>query len=365
MEAMSSTNSTQPFANLRGLAPAELTDFLTQFLLLFPVEFQERVHRVIETIPASGDTMQRVLEVVRAQWQGIQSEHWIRISLVGPSQTGKTTLLKSILKQQSPHTPDIFSIEEIPGLSEYLGYESTPLSQHKEKRADLTVLVLDAQYEVSGETKAMLDAIRTREPRVLVVLNKCDLVVDPGEAVRRASHTLQQRVVPVSAADGGSLRRLLRAIIATEEEALYPLALAFPRLRSQICRGIVTQSSIACAVVAAIPIPVSDLLPITAIQSSMLLKLARTYGHRLDRGRVLELGPMLLSGLAVREASHRLRRQFPRQAKLIGVSASGAWTYLLGRAAIAYFDRFSALLEEGETATHLPAANLQRASEDN
>ncbi len=353
---MPENNSDSSLARLGDAAPPELLEFLSQILRLFPPEFQYRVRKAIDTLPAKGDNMQRILEVVRAQWRGIQSEDWIRIAIVGPSQTGKATLLDTIETGQSASSTRIFKLVETPGLAEYLGYEKASQLPEDLDRANLILLLLDGRYEVSEATHVMLERLKGRGTPVLVVLNKCDLIRNPSETARNVQKTLGQRTVAVSALRRRSIHPLFRAIVASNDSALYPLAIGFPGFRGTICRGIVTQASIACALVGAIPIPVSDLLPMTAIQTSMFLKIARAYGHHLDRRRARELIPMLLSGVAVREASHRLRRQFPNKAKLIGVSTAGAWTYLLGRGAIAYFDRFSRLLEKTESPRSLSAA---------
>ncbi len=353
---MPENNSDNSLAGFSDAAPPELLKFLSQILRLFPAEFQYRVRKALDTLPAKGDNMQRILEVVQAQWRGIQSEDWIRIAIVGPSQTGKATLLNTIEAGQSASSPGIFKLVETPGLAEYLGYEKAGRFPEDLGRANLILLLLDSRYDVSEATHGMLAKLKERGTPVLVALSKCDLIRNPSETARNVQKALGQRTVAVSALQTHSIHRLFRAIVASNDSALYPLAIGFPGFRGTICRGIVTQASIACALVGAIPIPVSDLLPMTAIQTSMLLKIARAYGHNLDRHRARELIPMLLSGVAVREASHRLRRQFPDKAKLIGISAAGAWTYLLGRGAITYFDRFSLLLEETESSRSLSAA---------
>src|SRR5690606_39494931 len=55
-------------------------------------------------------------------------------------------------------------------------------------------------------------------------------------------------------------------------------------------------SSFGSALVALIPIPVSDLLPMTAIQTAMILKIARAFGFSINRSRARELLPMLAAG---------------------------------------------------------------------
>ena len=137
---MPEDNSDNSLARLGDTAPPELLEFLSQVLRLFPAEFQYRVRKALDTLPAQGDNMQRILAVVRAQWRGIQSEDWIRIAIVGPSQTGKATLLNAIEAGQSTSSPGIFKIVETPGLAEYLGYERAGRFPEDLDRADLGCL---------------------------------------------------------------------------------------------------------------------------------------------------------------------------------------------------------------------------------
>jgi GTP-binding protein Era len=108
----------------------------------------------------------------------------------------------------------------------------------------------------------------------------------------------------------------------------------------------VGQSALGAALVGAVPIPVSDVLPITALQIAMLLRIARVFGFTISRERAQELLPVLAAGILLREGGHRLRERFPRQKALIAVSVGGLWTYLVGRASVEYFDRLSQVLRQ-------------------
>jgi GTP-binding protein Era len=146
----------------------------------------------------------------------------------------------------------------------------------------------------------------------------------------------------------------LKAIVTTYPKALFPLSRRFPRFRRTVCNGIVTQAAIGSGLVGAIPIPISDILPISAIQTAMLLKIARVYGFRIDRGRARELLPMLAAGGLIREGCHRLREQFPEQKRIVSVSVGGTWTFLVGKAAILYFERLSGALKEAAESKRYP-----------
>ena len=345
---MSEVDSPSPLNKLRNLAPHEALDFLAQILPLFPPEFQHRVKTTIDTLPSSGDNLQRVLEIVRAQWKGMQSRDRVRIDIVGASQTGKETLLKAIKEGQAPGSPIIFSLVETTGLEEFLGYDNAQRLPKRLNESDLVLLLLDCRYEVSDQTCHLVNKLKGLEKPLLIALNKCDLISHPSEAAKKAQKILGERTVAVSAFSKPTIKRLFRSVVAANSSALYPLAISFPEFRKTLCLSIATQAAIRCSLVGAIPIPISNFLPITAMQIGMVLKISRAYGHQIDRDRARELVPMLLSGLVVREASHRLSRQFPEKAKLISLSAAAVGTYFLGRGTIHYFDRFFHLMEKKE-----------------
>ncbi len=170
---------------------------------------------------------------------------------------------------------------------------------------------------------------------------------------------LGARVLGVSVSQPETIDRLLKAVVATNPNTLYVLAGNFPGFRRTICDGIVSRAAFAAGLVAAIPIPISDLLPITAIQTSMLLKIARAFGYSLNRQRARELLPMLVAATVAREGSNRLGRHFPQYGKLIAVSIAGMWSFLLGQAAIRYFENVAGFLA-GEDAEGFPWSRYSR-----
>ncbi len=337
------------FARIRQWAPRELVEFLDQLLLFFPEELKYRVKQVIDTLPSEGDNMHKVLELVRCQWEGIQSEQRVQIALVGPARAGKSSLFKMILRQQLEPSKPIFKIVDTQGLEEYLGFKARNGMLEEIDSADIILLILDGRYTLSDSTVRMYEFFCALNKTLLVVLNKMDLVEHPAEVVKAATKQLQTSVFLASIFQEETIDKLLKAIVASDARTLYPLTQNFPKFRRTICNGIVTQTAFAASIVSAISIPVSDLLPITAIQTSMLLKIAQAFGYPLNRARARELIPMLGAGTLVREGSHQLRHRFPVQHKLIAVSVAGVWTFTLGKLAIRYFEKVSDFSHREET----------------
>jgi GTP-binding protein Era len=166
-----------------------------------------------------------------------------------------------------------------------------------------------------------------------------DLVDKPRKTIAEAKRLLGVSPVPTSVREPQSIRKLLRAIVSVHPQSLHALARELPSFRASICRGIVSQAAFASGLVGALPLAISDLLPISAIQVGMLLKIARAHGFRINRARARELLPLLGAGLLVREGCHRLQEWLPDQSKLLSVTVGGTWTYLIGLAAVEYFDR--------------------------
>ena len=337
------------FANIRDWAPEDLLSFLDQVVLLLPEDVRFRLKRVIDSLSPEGDNMQKVLELVRSQWRGIQSEEWVQIAVAGPARTGKNSLINAIVRRQDPESESIFTIIDVQGLDEYLGYDTNRSLSDEFHFTKVILLVLDAQYEVSDSTISMHRRLSRLDQPVLVVLNKIDLVERPWKALREAGEQLRTTVFPFSSMQPETIDKLLKSIVDANPKTFAPLTWSFPEFRRTICNGVISQAAFAGAVVGAVPIPVSDLLPITAIQTGMLLKIARAFGYHLNRQRARELIPMLAAGLAVREGSHRLRARFPQYRSFIAVAVAGGWTFCLGQAAVQYFEKLSTLFNETET----------------
>lgn len=337
------------FANIRGWAAPELLTFLDQILVLLPEELKYRLKKVMDTIPPDSDNMHRVLELVRSQWKELQSHSAARIALVGPAQTGKNSLVKAISRKQErgpEGAASIFSIVDLPMLEKYLG--RTPGQPEPEGfgRADVVLFILDGRYELADATVQLYERLKSSKKPVLVVLNKIDLLEHPGSALKKAKRQLGTAVFGLSSFQPETLDKLLRAVVAANPKTLQSLTQNFPEFRQAICNGVVTQAAFAAGVIGAVPIPVSDLLPLTAIQAAMILRIARAFGYRLNRQRARELLPVLAGGALVREGTHRLRSRFPQYREVIAVSVGGAWTFILGRAAIQYFEKLSSALND-------------------
>lgn len=335
------------FDAVRDLGPSDLLDFLEQLALLLPEEVRYRLRRVLATAGGRKDGLQRALEVVRAQWEGLQAQDEVRIAVIGPARTGKSSLIAAIGEGQVDRVASLFTVYDLQGLEEYLGYGKGDRVLTDVRVAEVILMVLDGSSGFTRNTVDLVQQISALGRPFVVVLNKMDLVEKPRKVLADAREILQASVIPTSVREPQSIRRLLKAVVAAHPQSLYPLARKLPSFRSAICRGIVSQAAFGSGLVGALPLPISDLLPISAIQTAMLLKIARAHGFRINRGRARELLPLLAAGMLVREGCHRLQERMPNQSRLLSIAVGGSWTYLVGLAAVEYFDRLSQGFEAG------------------
>jgi uncharacterized protein (DUF697 family) len=345
------------FSTIRDWAPKELLALLDQVVYFLPEQARLNLKRVISSIPATPDNLAKILEVVSGQWSDLRSQDTLRIVVAGPAGTGRASFVQDMEAQQEDPDAVLFALSDTQGLDEYLGYRPEGEMAAELSSADIILLMLDAQYQLTDSTVAIYRGLSSLPGKVIPVLNKIDLVDAPRETTRLAARQLRTTVFPLSVSEQ-RVEDLLKGIVAAHPRALYPLCRAFPDFRKTMCASIVQQASFAAAVSGAFPMPFSVFLPAAAIHTAMVLKLARAFGHRLDGGRAREILPVLALDLALDQGLSYLGKRLPRHRALICASASGLYTYALGQAGIRYFERISMAL--AESARVLPGPGNDR-----
>jgi uncharacterized protein (DUF697 family)/GTP-binding protein EngB required for normal cell division len=114
------------------------------------------------------------------------------------------------------------------------------------------------------------------------------------------------------------------------------------KLQAELAKKIVHATAAASAAVAALPLPVADIAPITALQVSMLTAIGYIGGRELSTKTAAELltalGVNVGASYVFREIARGLVRWvFPGGGSAVSSAVAYAGTYGLGAAAIAYF----------------------------
>ena len=114
------------------------------------------------------------------------------------------------------------------------------------------------------------------------------------------------------------------------------------RIQKKFARTMVGSAATACSAIAATPIPVADILPITSLQIGMIMGIGYIAGKDMSKKTATEflsaLGVNVGVGFALRQGARALVKfVFPGAGNVISAGVAFAGTWGIGEAAIAYF----------------------------
>ncbi len=112
-------------------------------------------------------------------------------------------------------------------------------------------------------------------------------------------------------------------------------------IQAGLADRITTAAAIATAGIAATPIPVADILPITGTQVTMICAIGYLGGRQMSlesaRDFLAGIGANVGLGFGLREAARALAKLIPVGGEVVSAAVAGAGTYAVGKAATAYF----------------------------
>jgi predicted GTPase len=112
-------------------------------------------------------------------------------------------------------------------------------------------------------------------------------------------------------------------------------------VQKQVAQELVKATTVICAGIAAVPIPLADTLPLTAAQIAMISSIGYLSGRSMTRKTATEfisaMGVNVGAGLALRELARGLVKLIPGAGSVVSAAVAGAGTWALGQAAILYF----------------------------
>jgi small GTP-binding protein len=291
---------------------------------------------------------------VRAE---VDQESRARIALVGAEGAGKSTLLNRLKGFETPsvQTPDVSETSGVSPTVEDFGLFAVidlpacgPNGRLAEgdpawlvfQSADLVLWMLDGQAGLRPWEYEWICRARSMGKALTVVLNKLDLVSDPGE-VARLNQSLGCAVIPISARDAPSAdiaERLLTHIADVSPNLTTALGREAPAWRCIAARRVIQRATALSGLVGVEPVPLLDIPFQVLIQLRLVLRLAAIYGEPLGDRYSRELLATIVSGVALRYLGQQLAKVIP----LAGWAASGALaaggTWAIGRVATDYFE---------------------------
>jgi small GTP-binding protein len=284
-----------------------------------------------------------------------------RLAIIGPANVGKSTLYNRLVRAGEepaevgpvPGTTRVnqqgdagaFTVVDTPGADAVgeVGEAEKERAFAAAREADVLVVVFDAVQGIKREERALFDELSALDKPFVVALNKIDLVGrDRGRVREHAARALglePAQVIPCAAKDGQHLDHLLSAVARAEPRLVAALGAALPAYRRTLAIGATRRAAAAAAAIALAPLPFVDVLPLLALQSSLVLGIARIFKYRITVGRARELVMTFGLGFAGRTLFQQLSKLGGPPGWALAAAIAASTTAVMGYAATAWFER--------------------------
>ena len=352
---------------------SEMDDLLREF----PPGVRERLRAAWEKLPENGRNQliralshfpgslggwRELMRLALAQVRLATGEKR-RIAIVGPANVGKSTLYNQLLRDRAdlaevspiPGTTRVsqsadaglFAVVDTPGADAAgaVGEVEKERALASAREADLLVIVFDAVHGVKrGEEQLFRELAALDRPHV-VVLNKVDLLANERERTRVkevAARTLglsADQIVSCVAKNGKHVEDVLLAVAKAEPEIVAALGAAQPASRRGLAWSVTTKAGATAAAIAITPLPILDVFPLLAVQTSLVLGIARIYGERITLVRAREMLATFGLGLLGRTLFLELSKLGGPPGWLLAAAIASSTTVVMGRAAALWFER--------------------------
>ena len=141
------------------------------------------------------------------------------------------------------------------------------------------------------------------------------------------------------AKDGEGVERVLLAVAKAEPELMAALGAALPEYRMMLARSLTTKAAGAAAAIGSLPVPALDVVPLLALQTSLVLGIARIYGQRITLGRARELLVTFGLGFLGRTVFRQLVKLAGPFGWALAAAIASSTTVVMGHAAAVWFER--------------------------
>jgi small GTP-binding protein len=356
------------FDSILKQLPEKTQESITPLWEKLPEEERRNFKQIFQGIPLDHNLVNMLLDLSLIQIKTVLARK-NQVAIVGPANVGKSTLYNQFIRQKEdqanvgpiPGTTrsnqiadaGIFAIIDTPGADAVgkVGERERKEALAAAEEADFLVIIFDAIQGIKETEQRLYFQLLALDKPYLVTLNKIDLVGKKHveEAVENAANHLglsEKKIIPISAKRGTNLSQILMGIVIADPELMIPLAQALPQYRWKLAwRAIVTAATIS-GVIALIPLPVIDFIPLIANQTTMVLTIARIYDYKITLRRAKELIATFGIGLLARSLFQQLSKLGGVPGWLLSSAIAASTTVAMGFAASLWFERGERLSQD-------------------
>ncbi len=288
----------------------------------------------------------------------------LTIAFLGTGSSGKTSAIKALfdidLGDISPiagSTKDVkvipvsknVYIVDAPGFGDIKKEVSDKAKQICDD-TDIFIYILNAEGGYKEQEKNDYEQLKSFGKDVLVVVNKIDLIrkddlndfvqdlkekmgVEDENLILAAFNPLPQ--ISEEPINVDKVMDWINTKIETKGKEL--LLAKIMKGKDALVDKWIWRASIAAAAIGLLPIPGSDIVPLTTLQIALILKIAHVYGYDISKEKAKALIIATLSGQAGRTVFRQLAKLIPVIGSAVGAVIAGAFTYAIGMAMKKYF----------------------------
>jgi len=316
-------------------------------------------------LPATLLEIRRLFDAFdwQAMAQQVEQETLTRVAIVGPVNSGKSTLFNTLKGREISPVAAVpgttrelheeqwgpFTLTDTPGFGEVNGIDRANLALEGIRTADVILLVLDLMAGVRQADYALLQRVKATGRPVVVALNKIDLLESDQDAViANARDKLgEPDAIPISAKRGTNVaHNLLPRLIDAHAALAVAIGRALPTYRRQAAKKLIRNASAFNALVGAEPIPGLDIPILLATQARMVLRIAAIYGEPMSAQHARELIATIVGGVALRYLAGEGAKVIPGPGWVIAAAVASVGTWAIGQVAVQYFEHGKKLTPE-------------------
>lgn len=248
-----------------------------------------------------------------AEFENISREKLI-LSLIGSVNAGKSKTINALtgmkyaeVKARAGWTKEISLYElktgvfiaDTPGLHDINEDVSKKASEFVEENSDIILFFLNASIGVTKHEKDAFKEVSQLGKETIIVLNKIDALDEDEieDVIEQIKEELDAIPIAISAKKGTNINELNYKIVnILEEKGKDLLFLKVSRYKEKTVARWINGASVTAASIGAIPLPGSDILPLTTLQVGLAMKIAYIYDIKPSKNDVMKLVASTVTG---------------------------------------------------------------------
>ena len=311
-------------------------------------------------VPTSPQPLGGLLAGFRGLWQWhelaaeVNQESRARVAIIGLPQSGKSLLFNRLRGWKISDAVQADADFGLPSLmvESYGAFvlADLPLQMDTELisgesflmvlgEPDLLVYLVDGTIGVQPADFRWVALLRHCGRPVLVVVNKCDAVVNPESVQHIAQHRLGIEPIMISAATGENVESVfLPALLDAAPRLAVPLGREITSMRRTAARRVVRQAALLAGLMSAQPVPLLDLPFQAMLQVGIVMRVGAAYGYPPTGGVNREVVGTVVSTLGMNYLIQTAVKFVPVVGSIVGGVLGIVGATLIGEGAIHYYE---------------------------